>query len=87
MNKSDKPLIDHSSDFLDYLEIEKGLSSKTQENYSRFIKKFFDWLKISKKENLKPHELTNDHIWQYRVFLSRHENPISKKTFNIVYSP
>jgi site-specific recombinase XerC len=49
MENSKKPLPQHINDFLDYLEIEKGLSSKTQENYSRFLKKFLDWLK---KNNL-----------------------------------
>lgn len=71
MKKSRKPLPRHLNDFLDWLDVEKGLSSKTQENYYRFIKKFFDWLKQSELENLKPHELTLDHVWQYRVFLSR----------------
>jgi len=40
MKNSTKPLPQHLHDFLDWLEIEKGLSSKTQENYSRFLNKF-----------------------------------------------
>ena len=79
MEKSQKPIPSHINNFLDWLDIEKGLSSKSQENYSRFIKKFLDWLKIKKLENLKPHDLSPDHIWQYRVFLSRH-SPASGKT-------
>ena len=71
MKQSDKPIPFHLNDFLDWLEIEKGLSSKTQENYSRFLKNFLDWLKKNKLDNLKPHELSPDHIWQYRVFLAR----------------
>jgi len=71
MNKSNKPIIDHLTDFLDWIDIEKGLSSKTQENYERFIKRFFYWLKIAKLEDLKPHQLTPEHVWKYRVFLSR----------------
>jgi site-specific recombinase XerD len=63
--------------FLEYLEIEKGVASKTQENYARYLNKFVKWLKIAKNQNLKPHELTPDHIWQYRIFLSR--SPISNK--------
>lgn len=65
--------------YLDYLEIEKGLSSKTQENYSRFLTKFFNWLIQSKLNKLKPNELTTDHIWKYRVFLSRYIDPVLKK--------
>ena len=77
MIKSNKPIINHISDFLDYLDIEKGLSNKTQENYKRFLQRFCHWLKINKLENLKPDELTANHIWKYRVYLARHA---SKKT-------
>ncbi len=79
MEKSQKSIPSHINNFLDWLDIEKGLSSKSQESYSRFIKKFLDWLKKNKLENLKPHELSPDHIWRYRVFLSRH-SPTSKNT-------
>lgn len=83
MNKSSKTVIQHLSDFLDWLDIEKGLSSKSQENYTRFIKRFFDWLKISKLEDIKPYELTADHIWKYRVFLSRQAGkPLKRSTQN-----
>ena len=79
MKKSSKPLPQYLSDFLDWLEIEKGLSSKSQENYARFLKKFLDWIKLNKLENIKPHELTPEHIWKYRVFLSRQYLPKSNK--------
>lgn len=87
MEKSSKPIPFYLSDFLDWLEIEKGLSSKTQENYARFLKKFLDWLKINNLEDLKPHQLTPDHIWKYRVFLSRQylqktKKPLKKSTQN-----
>ncbi len=87
MEKSQLPILKHLNDFLDWLDIEKGLSSKSQENYKRFIERFFVWLKISKLEDLKPHELTSDHIWKYRVFLSRHypsktKKPLKKSTQN-----
>ena len=71
MQKSTKPLPQHVSDYLDWLDIEKGLSSKTQENYSRFLKRFLDWLKENKLSNLKPHELSPDHVWKYRIYLAR----------------
>jgi site-specific recombinase XerD len=80
MHKSQKPIPAYLTDFLDWLEIEKGLSSKSQENYSRFIKKFFDWLKMKKLDNLKPHQLTLRIVWEYRVFLSRQYNPKTKKS-------
>lgn len=79
LRESSKPLIEHLSDFLDWLEIEKGLSSKSQENYSRFLRKFFIWLKINKLENIKPHQLTPDHIRDYRLFLARQYLPKTKQ--------
>ncbi|KKR21447.1 MAG: Tyrosine recombinase XerC [Parcubacteria group bacterium GW2011_GWE2_39_37] len=75
---SNKTIINYLTDFLDYSEIEKGLSSETQKNYHRFLEKFFKWLRENKLENLKPHELTNDHIWKYRLHLSRSINERSK---------
>ncbi len=83
MEKSQKPLPQYLSDFLDWLDIEKGLSNKSQENYSRFLKKFIDWLKENNLEDLKPHELSPAHIWDYRVYLSRQsKKPLKKSTQN-----
>lgn len=78
--KTNKATIDYLTDYLDYLEIEKGLSSKTQENYSRFLEKFFKWLRDNKLNNIKPNQLSPDHIWKYRVFLSRHIDQKTKKS-------
>lgn len=72
MKKSPKPIIEHFPDFLDYLEVEKGLANKSQENYARFLNKFKEWLKMNRLEDLKPDELSPEHIWQYRLYLSRH---------------
>ncbi len=86
MEKSNKSIIKHIPDFLDYCEVEKGLASKTQENYRRYLEKFIYWLKKTKKEDLKPNELTADDIWQYRLFLSRFQDnkgkPLKKVTQN-----
>lgn len=75
MKKSDLPIIKHIPDFLDYCEVEKGLSSKTQENYQRYLQKLIAWLKGTKKQDLLPHELDSDHIWAYRLYLSRFRDP------------
>lgn len=77
---NNKPIIKYLNDFLDYLEIEKGLSNKTQENYRQFLKKFFDWLKDNKLAALSPDRLTADQVWRYRVYLSRRINPKNKKS-------
>ncbi len=87
MKKSNQTILDHIPRFFEYLDIEKGVSNKTQETYSRFLESFTRWLKESKLENLKSHELTDEHIWNYRVYLSRRINsqtkePIKKSTRN-----
>ena len=75
MDKSSKALPQHTTDFLDWLDVEKGLAPKSQENYARFLNRFIQWLKENDLESLKPHELSSDHIWRYRVYLSRHYAP------------
>lgn len=72
MKKSNKPIIEHINDFLDYCEVEKGLANRTQENYQHYLQKFVSWVKKTKKDNLLPHELTADDIWAYRLYLSRY---------------
>lgn len=79
MNKSSIPIKNHINNYLDWLALEKGLADKSQENYKKFLKKFFTFLEQNQLENLKPHELTLDHIWNYRLFLSRQRSPKDHK--------
>ncbi len=72
MDKSNTPIPKHINDFLDWIDVEKGLSSKTQENYRRFLEKFLVWLKKNNLQDLLPHQLDQNHIWDYRVYLARH---------------
>ncbi len=74
-----KAISAYLTDFLNYCEIEKGLASKTQENYARFLGDFFSWLKVNNLESLSPPELDADHIWRYRLYLSRNKSIRSKK--------
>lgn len=53
-------------DFLEYLELERSRSQKTIENYHHYLKRFLDWAKIN-----KPDQLTNDLIHSYRLHLNR----------------
>jgi len=89
MNKSQIPIPKHVNDFLDWIDIEKGLSTKTQENYRRFLEKFLLWLRSNKLDSLLPHQLTPEHVWDYRVFLSRqshtHAGQALKKTTQNYY--
>ena len=75
MKKSNKTIIQFIPDFLDYCEVEKGLANKTQQNYQHYLNKFTSWLKKAKKEGLFPHQLTNEDIWAYRLYLSRYMDP------------
>jgi len=85
MQKSKKPILQHIKDFLDYCEVERGLSSRTQENYSHYLKKFTTWLSSRDHSDLLPHELSSQNVWDYRLYLSRHQDkgkPLSKLTQN-----
>lgn len=87
LQKSTTSITEYILPFLDYCEIEKGLSNNTQRNYQQYLNLFIKWLTIIKKTNLKPHELTADHIWDYRLFIARtYKTPrgehLSKKSQN-----
>ena len=52
--------------FLEYLEIERGRSLKTVENYSRYLERFFTFVKVT-----KPVDITEEHIREFRSYLNR----------------
>ncbi len=53
-------------EFLEYLEIEKGRSLKTVENYDRYLARFF------KQADVKsPADISDDAVRQYRLWLNR----------------
>ncbi|MEK7664758.1 MAG: tyrosine-type recombinase/integrase, partial [Patescibacteria group bacterium] len=80
MEQSNKPIIKHLNDFLDYCDIEKGLRNNTQKNYKEYLNKFFKWLKYKNLQGLLPHQLTKEHIWEYRLYLSRRQDPKTGKS-------
>ena len=67
--------------FLEYLEVEKGRSLKTIENYDRYVKKFLEFSKIK-----SPSNIDDDLLRKYRLYLNRLEksdgNNLDKKTQN-----
>lgn len=71
MKKSSTPLIKHIPNFLEYCEVEKGLSPISTKNYDNFLRMFVEWLRQNKLDHIKPHELTEKIIWNYRLYLSR----------------
>jgi len=80
METSTKPIPMHIPDFLDFCEVEKGLRNNTQKNYQQYLNKFVDWLKFKNLQGLLPHQLTKEHIWDYRLYLSRYQNPRNGQT-------
>lgn len=62
-------------EFLEYLEIERGRSLKTIDNYGRYLARFLDFSKIG-----NPEEIDDDLVRRYRLYLNR-EN-LKRKTQN-----
>ncbi len=56
-------------DFLEYIEIERGRSIKTVENYDRYLARFFKQQEIKKLS-----DITNRSIKQFRLWLNRQES-------------
>lgn len=69
------------TEYLEYLEIERNKSRKTLENYNHYIRRFLDWAKID-----KPEQITEELVRKFRLYLNRgNENgvpPLQKVTQN-----
>ncbi|MAG28915.1 hypothetical protein CL632_02105 [bacterium] len=65
------------TDFLEYLEIEKGRSQATLRNYDFYLKRFCKWAK-----NPNPEKLTTEKIRQYRLWLNRYQDPKTRQQLN-----
>jgi site-specific recombinase XerD len=52
--------------FLEYLEIERGRSVKTLENYDRYLERFLTFSKVT-----KPRDLTEEQVREFRLYLNR----------------
>lgn len=71
-------------EFLEYVEIEKGRSLKTVENYDRYLSRFLDQTGAS-----KPKDITSDVVREFRLWLNRQKartgalsETLKKKTQN-----
>ena len=71
MAEAQQPLRSYLLPFLDYCEIEKGLSNNTQRNYRQYLRVFFAWLEKTHNADLRPKELTAKHVWDYRLYIAR----------------
>ena len=61
-----KDLVALKRQFLEYLEIERGRSVKTVENYDRYLERFFTFAKVKKTS-----DLTEEQIREFRLHLNR----------------
>lgn len=59
-------LVELKRQFLEYLEIERGRSVKTVENYDRYLDRFFEFAKVK-----KPANLTEEQVREFRLYLNR----------------
>lgn len=57
---------DLKRDFLEYIEISKGRSVKTVENYDRYLSKFVEFAKIT-----SPSGITDRKVQEFRLWLNR----------------
>tara|TARA_B100000745_G_scaffold300190_1_gene253179 strand:+ start:1175 stop:2095 length:921 start_codon:yes stop_codon:yes gene_type:complete len=72
-------------EFLEYLEIERGRSVKTIENYDRYLTRFFDYLK---SDSLN--KITEEKVREFRLWLNRQDGtkvggrmePMKRRTQN-----
>jgi len=64
-------------DFLEHLEVERGRSIKTIENYDHYLNRFLNQSKVKNTS-----DISDETVRQYRLWLNRIEPTLSKKTQN-----
>lgn len=64
-----KKIQELAEEFLEYLEIEKNRSLATVKNYHFYLKRFLDWAKIS-----RPEDIDMELVRKYRLYLNRLQN-------------
>lgn len=69
-------------DYLEYLEVEKGVSRLTVRNYSHYLRRLASWMETEGKNKIS--DITQDLVRGYRVYLAHFTNvqglTLSKKT-------
>src|SRR3990172_8507108 len=71
--------------FLEYIEIEKGRSLKTVENYDHYLSRFLNFSKNDNPGNITDNSVREFRLWLNRQPTGRHKNKeetLSKKTQN-----
>lgn len=72
---ADKLLVEYINDFLEYCELDRALSPLTVKMYGYYLESFAGWLSQGGKA-LRPEEMTEEVVRDYRLYLSRYVNPI-----------
>jgi site-specific recombinase XerD len=62
-------------EFLEYLEIERGSSLKTVENYQRYLTRFFEFTKVK-----NPIDITDEKVREFRLYLNRQSSGNNRAT-------
>lgn len=63
--------------FLEYIEIEKGRSVKTVENYDRYLSRFLDFVKAK-----SPSDITTEKVREYRLWLNRQTGARARSAYD-----
>ena len=64
-------------DFLEHLEVERGRSQKTVENYRLYLYRFYEiCTEILDKDDIKPSEIDAELLRKYRLKLNRYTNDV-----------
>ncbi len=66
---------DLMQEFLEYIEIEKGRSVKTVENYAHYLRRFIDFAKVQ-----NAHDINENAVRTYRLWLNRQVGGNNKKS-------
>lgn len=61
------------TDFLEYMQIEKGFSTLTIREYHHYLKRFYDWLNEN-YPNAKPEDINLEIVRKYRIYLAHLRN-------------
>lgn len=78
-------LVELHREFLEYIEIERGRSPKTVENYDHYLNRFFLWIAAESgvsRETLALSSLNEEAVRRYRLWLNRQEPSLSVATQN-----
>lgn len=62
------------NDFLEYVEIERGRSTHTVENYGLYLARFLELASEDLETELKPKDITPELLRKYRLRLNRYKN-------------